>query len=242
MWNNRVICIHGCDERTFHPLRLKKYLRTIQKLGYKFVTLDDILLQNSSKRWSICLTVDDAYKNCITNLLPILQDLNIIATLFVPTGWLGLKSGNPILEENAAYPKEDVMTAEDLLYWASQGQQIGFHTHNHINLYNHKESFIEEDFNKGMRLLKEIGIKTSYFAYPRGFLPQKRNNFEKLLYDNQILYAFTVFWGNINKGEPYYINRVCIGDKEPLWWSLLKTVGLVDWYHKRYKVIKEQRK
>lgn len=231
MFRKRIICIHAVSPVSMPVQHLERYLNGMKKLGYRFVALPEILRDRCKGR-VLALTVDDAYKVCITNLLPVLEKYNITATLFVPPGLLGLPANHEELTEHRCYPNEEMMTLEDLRYWLEKGQQVGFHTHKHINLKQLSGKEIEEDFHAGFEKLQKWGIKTDLFAYPFGYLPIDRQKFEEELRSACFKYAFTVEWGDVNADAPYYINRVCIGDREPLWWSVMKTIGCLDWYQK----------
>lgn len=210
---------------------LERYIISIRKIGYRFVSLLEILRDDVSGK-VLALTVDDAYKACITNLLPILKKYRIQSTLFVPPGLIGLPANHVKLLKQNCYPDEAMMNLEDLKLWKQEGQQIGFHTYNHINLKCLTQEDIEYDFHMGLEKLQEWGMQTEVFAYPFGYLPDNFQIIEKELLAYGFKYAFTVKWGDVNIDTPYYINRVCIGDREPLVWSILKTIGWVDWYPK----------
>lgn len=231
MFGNRIICIHGIN-RDFTRTRFIDYIKQMHKLSYKFVSLKELLDENSVEKRILSLTVDDAYKNCVTDLLPILNEYNIKATLFVPTGLIGLKANDEKLLKNSCYSDEDMMDESDIRAWIKAGHVLGFHTHNHIALSDMSWDNIYSDISTGMESLSKFDMKIDYFAYPRGFLPKERELFEQLLINNGILYAFTIAWGDVNKSTPLYINRVCLGDREPLWWSCFKTFGFLDWYYR----------
>jgi len=231
MLQKRIICVHAVSAISMPIEHLERYIVSMKKIGYRFVSLSEIL-QNDCQGKVLTLTVDDAYKVSITNLLSLLEKYKIIATLFVPTGLIGLPANHEELIKHSCYSNEEMMTIEDLKIWIAKGQQVGFHTHNHINLRQLTLTNIRDDFKAGIKKLREWGIDTNVFAYPFGYIPIDQKKFEKELYSADFKYAFTVEWGNVNVGNPYYINRVCIGDREPLWWSVLKTIGCVDWYYK----------
>lgn len=235
MLSKRIVAIHAITKDRFSENHLVDYIKSMTRLGYSFISLDEIL-SNSCKGKKIALTIDDAYKCCVTNLLPILDKFNIKATLFVPNGLLGLDANDNRLLQNDCYSNQSMMSKDDLQCWVREGHEIGFHTYNHIDLYKTKNSDIEDDFRKGMNEMINDGFLIKYFAYPKGFLPKNRMFFEQLLREFHIQYAFTINWGGVNVKSPFYINRVCLGDREPLYWSVFKTVGMIDWYYLKQKI------
>lgn len=238
--NKRIVAIHDVAEDTLAPKRLKRYIRWVQRLGYKFVPMDHILSDKSSGKL-VTLTIDDAYSSSIDTLLPILEEFGITSMLFVPTGLLGKKANDPELLSNDCYANKSTMTWEQLHQWVEKGQRIGFHTHKHLDLFHHNNKEIEIDFQEGIAALRDNGFHTEYFAYPKGFLPADRAYFEGLLRQGGMKYAFTVNYGEANPEDGYYINRAIIGNSEPLFWSLCKTIGVADRFFYKYRQYQEQK-
>lgn len=232
MFGKRIVAIHSVGNNTFTPVHLEAYIHSMKRLQYEFVPLRKILSPECGGRF-VALTVDDGYKSCVTRLLPILRKYDIKACMFVATGLLDLPANHDALTGHKCYPDEEMMSLTDLRLWLSEGHEVGFHTDMHLDLRCTPFNQIKEDFKNGMSRLREWGMATDLFAYPFGYLPKRRQDFETLLEENGCKYAFTINWGDVDTGFPYYINRVCLGDHEPSWWSVLKTTGLVDWYQKR---------
>lgn len=231
MFNKRIICIHSLSDNALPAVQFKKYISIMMKLGYKFTSLEDIL-EESKKGKYLHITVDDGYKTCLTNLLPILEEYDIKATFFIAPLLLGLPANHPSLVNNNCYANEESMTIEDIKFLDKLGHNIGFHTGKHLNLSIMDNDSVKKDFKNGFEVLSTLGINVDSFAYPFGLLPKDKMFFEGILKKFNINHAFTVKWGDVNTDNKYYINRVCLGDKEPLLWSVLKTIGTIDFYYK----------
>ena len=230
MFNKRIICIHSISDNALPVRQFERYISWMVKLGYVFVSMDEILDETKTGKY-IHLTVDDGYKTCVTALLPILQEYNIKATFFVAPMLLGLDANHPSLIDNSCYHNESMMTEDDIMLLRSCGHTIGYHTGSHVNLSETVNEKVEDDFFNGLYVLKRMGIEVNKFAYPFGYLPKDKSFFEDILRRSNISNAFTVKWGDVNYTSPYYINRVCLGDKEPILWSILKTIGAIDFYY-----------
>ncbi len=67
------------------------YLQT----QYTFISLQDFVLWTQGKKTfkkpPVMLTFDDGYKNCYTQLFPILKKYHVPATIFLPTKYIGTK-------------------------------------------------------------------------------------------------------------------------------------------------------
>jgi peptidoglycan/xylan/chitin deacetylase (PgdA/CDA1 family) len=230
MFDKRIVTIHAVDDMNYSPYRLELFIKTMRYLGYNFVSISDMLNSKLKKR-QIALTFDDCYQSTFTNAIAILKKYKVPALMFIPTGLLGYPANHSILIEHECYKNEATMNIDAINQWIKDGFDIGFHTHEHIDLYETSDERIKEDFTNGMKELTERGWSTPYFAYPKGFLPKNRLMFEELLRQNGFQYAFTINHGSLNIGQPFYINRVCLGNKEPFLWGIIKTIGLIgDWY------------
>lgn len=109
---------------------------------------------------------------------------------------------------------------------------FAYHTHRHSDLYQISKAEIEPSLVHGFkRFLEELDFgQPIYFAYPFGFLPKESAAFTELLADLGVSHAFTTQWGKFNPENPYFINRVVIGDNDSITRSLLKVSGLLDGY------------
>lgn len=241
MFEKRIVAIHSISDQNLSQNRLIHYIRTMRFLGYKFVSVDTILSDKHNGKL-LALTVDDGYKSCIKNLIPVLEKYKIPALMFLPTQLLGLPENHDELLKNECYRNESIMSVEDVNLWVHKGFDIGFHTGKHIDLYYHEDQEIEKDFREGMDIFRKNGWETKYFAYPKGFLPKNRSFFEKLMSKYGIKYAFTICWGGVHADDCYYINRVCLGNHEPFIWSILKTMGFCDYYFLKKRLTIEQRR
>lgn len=234
MFGSRIICIHAIDEN----LTLEKFCRYIyitRKLGYQYVSMEEFL-KNSSKQRMLTLTIDDAYKSIYDKLLPFLYKEKIPALLFVPPLLLNKKAGDKDLVSNRMYPNESTMSVEEINSWIQKGFQIGFHTNAHTDWSLNCYEKIELDFMQGMSFFKQNNWNTVFFAYPFGNLPTHDYCLTKKLFLTYgIQYAFTLEWKDYSsKCDNFFIPRICLGDKNPLWWSIIKTTGLFDWYGNRH--------
>lgn len=223
----RIVLVHAISNGGMNINHITRYIKWMRLIGFKFVSLDQMAAMGSKGNF-LSLVVDDAYRCVKTNLMPILQRYSIPCTLFVPPGLLGLKANDKKLLEHACYKNEDMMSEEDLHEWSRNGFEVGFHTNMHIDLSVTDISVQTDDFIQGISKLRELGYNPDKFAYPFGRLPKDFVSYEKLLLGNGMKYAYTLWPGNADAHVPFLINRISLGDHTPLWWNVLKTIGLVD--------------
>ncbi len=116
------------------------------------------------------LTFDDAYRDFHTRAFPLLRDLDLPATLYVPTGFIDEPLRPPISRRIAHAERLQPITwamLEELA--ASPLITLGSHTHTHAELPSLGDQALEEDLNRCDRLLEQrLGRPVDHFAYPRG--------------------------------------------------------------------------
>jgi peptidoglycan/xylan/chitin deacetylase (PgdA/CDA1 family) len=121
----------------------------------------------------IAVTFDDGYLNVIKNAVPILQELDIPATIFVTTGKLG-QQPDWIIGRNNKDRHEKIATAQELLELDGNRYILGSHTVNHGNLAEMDETSIRRELADSKRDLEELlGNEVSLLAFPFGAYNQK---------------------------------------------------------------------
>ena len=120
----------------------------------------------SGRRPAVAITFDDAYRNILTNAVPILQQYGFVATIFVPTKWIGQNNFWDV--DTDCFPLE--IADEDELQKATQhGIAIESHGHAHIDLAKADSLTVAEDLETSVARLREIlGRPPRYLAYPYG--------------------------------------------------------------------------
>ncbi len=154
------------------------------------------------------VTFDDGYENVFQFAYPVLQRLQVPATIFVTTGFV---TGGCGVESRLAMYR-------DLrpLQWAQveelhrAGILIGSHTHRHLDLGRATAKEIAEELTHSRQLLEDhLGSPVTYFAYPWG---QRRNIGRQtipLLRECGYMAACSTLWGrNTAETPPYLLRRV----------------------------------
>ena len=75
------------DELTVSVSKFKQQLNFLKK-NYHFVSLDNFIKFEKSKKKNISITFDDGYKDNLTYALPVLKELDIPATIYIVTKFL----------------------------------------------------------------------------------------------------------------------------------------------------------
>lgn len=139
----------------FSPITVSDW-RNVIKAGNQH------LLQNP-----ILITFDDGFEDFYTEAFPILDDLNIRATLYVTTGFIGKTS-----EWLAKHGEGDrpMMSWTDLAYVQESGIEIGAHTVTHPQLDLLPMGEARYEIIESRRVLdNRLKHPVTSFAYPHGY-------------------------------------------------------------------------
>ena len=221
---NRILCLHSISEQGMDPSKFKNLVETLELIGFEFCLPSEI----DGKGNKIAITFDDGYKDNYTVASQYLESKKIKAAIFIVTDFV-----LDMIEDKSKFglknlPSLDKADIEDLL---NIGWELGFHTKSHINLYENSWDNIVSDFEEGHEeFVRLTGLSNNLiFAYPYGNLPINRAGFSDLLNEHNYAKSYTTRWGS-DFSKSNYIDRVVIGDKDNLYWSLLKISGFVDVY------------
>ncbi len=124
-----------------------------------------------------CITFDDGFKNWITNALPVLTELQVPATFFVPTQYIGLDLDRDWTDIGPFYQRSwsqyerffEFLTWDECRQIATAGFTIGSHTHSHRRLSQLTLSEVEKEMSISKGILeRELGKPCRHFSCPWG--------------------------------------------------------------------------
>ncbi len=224
---------------TVSPECFERQIRWLARKGYSGVTPSDWL------RWRregkglngkpILISFDDAYEDTAEFALPILRRYGFGGAVFVVTGQLG---GTNTWDEAEGCGTLQLMTAEQIQYWAGKGIEFGAHTrtHPHLPELSAAESAAEVVGSKN-DLSALLGSPVVSFAYPYGEYNQAIHDLVQQEFD----LAFSAEEGlNYLHGDPHLLRRTYVGPEDSLMefalsvrWGSLKRIR--EW-RARFKV------
>jgi peptidoglycan/xylan/chitin deacetylase (PgdA/CDA1 family) len=128
-----VLCYHGV--RDSQRARFAWQMTRIADRTIDVVDLD-APLRPDDRYPQVLVTFDDAYANLLDNALPIMQQLEVPALIFVVPGNLGDVPRWPLPAGDADSPErhERIMAADQATAARSTLCRFGSHTQNHVNL------------------------------------------------------------------------------------------------------------
>jgi peptidoglycan/xylan/chitin deacetylase (PgdA/CDA1 family) len=172
-----VLCYHALSEDwpatlSTTPALLHWHLRRLLGRGYRPGRFTDTVLALDARR-TMAVTFDDAFRSVRTLGLPILQQLGVPATVFVPTDQVG---GTPMswpgIDEWAGGPHERELvgcTWEELAELADAGWEIGSHTCSHRRLTTLSDHEVRAELVDSKAECEDrLGRPCRSLAYPYG--------------------------------------------------------------------------
>jgi peptidoglycan/xylan/chitin deacetylase (PgdA/CDA1 family) len=197
------------------PSRLRAQLEMMLEAGFRFVTVAELAAEAGGKPPTpgiAAVSFDDAMQNLRTAALPILQELGIRATVYVPTDWLGGRS--PWIG-----PGGDgaILTEEELRELAAAGWELGLHTLSHADLSQLDYDGCRREIDGSRAALERIaGVRAETLAYPYGHYGPAAVQAAR---DAGLRAAVTTGSGS---WEPFELTRAMVGAADPFPVVLLK--------------------
>lgn len=152
-----------------------RQVAALGRLGYRSLTLAEVSAAMASgaslPRRTVCFTFDDGYTCVRDHALPVLDRAGHVATVYVPTAWVGdanrwdAESGTPVLP---------MMDWADLRRLQDAGWEIGGHTRTHAHLHQLGDAELEAEVRGGCdETLGALGPAQRTFCYPFGHLDDR---------------------------------------------------------------------
>jgi peptidoglycan/xylan/chitin deacetylase (PgdA/CDA1 family) len=173
-----VLCYHALSrdwpaDLAIAPQRLREQLTYLVRRGYRGATFGEVI-RGEAPRKAVVVTFDDAFRSVIDRGLPILDELGLPATVFVPTdlpdqlppmAWDGIAQW-----VGTAYEKElSCMSWEELRRLSELGWEIGSHTKRHPRLPELDDRALGAELAESREACtREIGAPCEMLAYPYG--------------------------------------------------------------------------
>jgi peptidoglycan/xylan/chitin deacetylase (PgdA/CDA1 family) len=203
------------------PAKFRSQVELMLSAGFRFITVAELARQAHGgvpPAGLAAVTFDDGMRNVLTTAMPILHELGIPATVYVPTLWIGGRS--PWIG-----PGGDgaIVTAADLQELGSEGWELGSHTRTHADLSRLDYEGCRREIDGSCEVLEQIvGSPVKTLAYPFGRYGRAAVAAAR---DAGLLAAVATSSGN---WHPYEMTRAMLGSADPFPAVLLKLVDRCD--------------
>lgn len=178
-----VLCYHGIsatwpDATAVAPARFQAQVESFLRRGYLPVTFSQAATDRSAGR-TFAVTFDDAAISVSRHAAPLMRELGVPGTIFVPTdypdsgrmmSWSGLERwlGSPHEGELESMGWEELAELREI------GWEIGSHTCSHPRLETADDATLVRELSDSKRICEErLGVPCRTFAYPYGFTDER---------------------------------------------------------------------
>ena len=151
---------------TVDPSLFAEHMEALRELSIDVIPFGEVPDALAARRSAVAISIDDGLADAAENACPTLARLGMTATLFVPTGYVGGRSGW-LRGEDAQRP---MLSWATLVSLAQQGFEIASHGQMHIAADLNAPELVERDARASrVELEDRIGRAVSSFAYPFGY-------------------------------------------------------------------------
>jgi peptidoglycan/xylan/chitin deacetylase (PgdA/CDA1 family) len=203
------------------PVRFRRQLEMMCVAGFRFVTVAELARQVAGgvpAPGLAAVSFDDGMRNNLTTALPILRELGIPATVYIPTGWIGGRS--PWIDDAA---DNAILDADEIRELAGTGWEIGAHTVTHVDLSTLEYADARREVQRSCEALFALtGARVETFAYPFG-----RYGPEAIAAVRDCGLRAAVTTGG-RRWDPFKLPRAMVGAADPYPVVLLKILGLYE--------------
>ena len=148
------------DRLFVRPEDLRRQIARLREWGYRLVSFGR-LAGEADREGYAALTFDDGFVDNLDTLVPLLAELEVPATVFVVSGWLG--------QPHPAAQWTRILNPEELRDLRAVGIEIGGHSATHADLSTLSYDAALEELSRGKRELEEVlGESVAVAAYPYG--------------------------------------------------------------------------
>ena len=150
------------------PDAFARQMSFLKLLGYTGLSMGDLLpyLNGEKEGKVVGITFDDGYQNNIANALPVLTKQGFSSTCYAVSGLLGQTN---IWDKHLGIVQAPLMTKADVRQWVAGGQEIGSHTHRHLDLLTADDAACRADMALGKTSLEAvIDQPVDHFCFPYG--------------------------------------------------------------------------
>jgi peptidoglycan/xylan/chitin deacetylase (PgdA/CDA1 family) len=189
------------------PRRFARQMSYLKKSGFVFYTvsalMEHFIDHDRFPERGIAVTLDDGWHDNYTNAFPVLQALDIVATVFIVPSCLGERSTKAVAEGETARAH---LSRDQVKEMSKAGIEFGSHSLNHRLLHQlpHQEVVVEVEEAK--RQIEELtGKECKSFAYPAGYYNQQA---QQIIAEAGHIAAFSTTYGPVDTIDLFALNRI----------------------------------
>ena len=171
------LCYHAVSDTwpadlAMPAARMRDQVQKLLERGYRPVTFTEAMDESATGRL-LAVTFDDGFRSVLERGLPVLRELGVPATLYVPSEHIGSPAmAWPGLDRWVGGPHEAELAAmeePELTQLLDAGWEIGSHTATHPRLTQVDDAQLETELRRSREALEaRLGRPCPSIAYPYG--------------------------------------------------------------------------
>jgi peptidoglycan/xylan/chitin deacetylase (PgdA/CDA1 family) len=222
---------HPYFETNTSPTVFALQMRHLREHGYRTIDLKaavQMINSGANLQGAVVITFDDGFRDFYTHAIPILQEHQFTATMFVVSSFIESASTRLVAK--------NFMTWSEVREIESLGIEIGSHTVSHPHLHSLHLRDVDRELKGSKQTIEDkLGRPVNSFSYPYAFpehesifLEQLRQCLESTGYE----YGVTTVLGGANQtNDRYFLPRIPINEHDDIRLFEAKLKGEYDWLH-----------
>jgi peptidoglycan/xylan/chitin deacetylase (PgdA/CDA1 family) len=218
------------DSYSVSPQAFRRHIELVKET-YPVIALRDVphYLREGHER-VVVVTFDDAFQDFEEFAYPTLSALDIPATVFVPTGFLGKSNTWDSAFEGIS--RKDIMSAARLRALSDDPRiDLGSHTVDHLSMRQlSSQEMLQQAIASRGSLEDTVGRPVTMFSYPFGQRDDFSEATERVLREAGYTVAVTTCWGTRQaERQALRLRRIWLNEADDVRTVRAKIGGRYDW-------------